>query len=48
MSFQVIGALITSLARTEMYKAMMACEKADIELYYSDTGCDLFKLQALI
>ena len=30
---QVIGAYITSLARTEMYKAILKCEEADIRLH---------------
>ena len=38
---------MTSLARTEMFKAIMACEKSKIKLFYSDTGKFLIYLQTV-
>ena len=33
----MIGAHITSYARTEMHKAILACQAQNIQIYYMDT-----------
>ena len=38
----IIGSYVTSLARTEMFKAMMKLDKDNIKLFYTDTGMKFF------